>query len=77
LLLELTEEAMMADSEVVDRNIRHFQSLGIFLAVDDFGKGYSNLSRLADLEFHKIKLDKSLIDGIAVSARSLDIQIEE
>jgi diguanylate cyclase (GGDEF)-like protein len=73
LLLELTEDAMMAHSDTVDRNIRHFQSLGIFLAVDDFGKGYSNLCRLADLEFQKIKLDKSLIDGIAVSARSLDI----
>lgn len=73
LLLELTEDAMMAECEAVDNNIEFFRSLGIYLAVDDFGKGYSNLSRLASLEFRKIKLDKSLVDGVTTSGRSLDI----
>lgn len=73
LLLELTEDAVMAESEIVNQNIEHFRSLGIYLAVDDFGKGYSNLSRLANLEFRKIKLDKSLVDGVTTSDRSLRI----
>ncbi|MDB5525444.1 MAG: diguanylate cyclase domain protein [Rhizobium sp.] len=73
LLLELTEDAMMAENEIVDRNIEHFRLAGIYLAVDDFGKGYSNLSRLANLEFRKIKLDKSLIDHVATSGKSLNI----
>jgi diguanylate cyclase (GGDEF)-like protein len=73
LLLELTEDAMMAESEIVEQNIEYFRTLGIYLVVDDFGKGYSNLSRLANREFSKVKLDKSLVDGITTSDRSLGI----
>lgn len=73
LLLEITEDAVMAENEAVGSNIERFRELGIYLAVDDFGKGYSNLSRLANLQFYTIKLDKSLIGGISTSGRGLDI----
>lgn len=73
LVLEITEDAMMAECDALDGNLRRFREEGIDLAVDDFGKGYSNLGRLADLAFRKIKIDKSLIDNLATSSRSLDI----
>ncbi|MXN43745.1 EAL domain-containing protein [Shinella kummerowiae] len=73
LLLELTEDAMMDESETVLRNIEHLRDGGIDFAVDDFGRGYSNLGRLAGLEFRRVKLDKSLIDNVTSSARTVDI----
>lgn len=73
LLLELTEDAMMDESEAALRNIERLRDAGVDFAVDDFGRGYSNLGRLAGLEFRRVKLDKSLIGNITSSARSVDI----
>jgi diguanylate cyclase (GGDEF)-like protein len=73
LILELTEEAIMEESVVATGNLNLLKSEGIGFAVDDFGKGYSNLGRLTRMEIRTLKLDKSLIDDIAVSKRSLDI----
>jgi EAL domain-containing protein (putative c-di-GMP-specific phosphodiesterase class I) len=65
LELEITESVLMRN---VKRNGAIFQQLkniGISIALDDFGMGYSSLSYLTMLPFDKIKIDKSFTHGLA------------
>lgn len=73
VIFELTEDAAMSLSDTVVENLEALRAAGIRLSVDDFGSGYSNLSRLAELEFAQIKIDKSLIRRIAACNRTYDI----
>ena len=64
LVLELTEEVMVKDTELAARRLRQLKTLGVRLAVDDFGTGYSSLNYLMHLPFDLLKIDKSFIDGV-------------
>ncbi len=66
VLLEVTESAMVENSDVEDV-IRQFVAAGFCMALDDFGCGYSSLATLNMKCFHSIKLDRSLINGIGDS----------
>lgn len=61
LELEITESAMLYDSERALRVIRDIHSLGIALSIDDFGTGFSSLAYLRVLPVHAVKLDKSFV----------------
>lgn len=61
LELEITESAMLYDSERALRVIRDIHSLGIALSIDDFGTGFSSLAYLRMLPVHAVKLDKSFV----------------
>jgi EAL domain-containing protein (putative c-di-GMP-specific phosphodiesterase class I) len=61
LELEITESAMLYDSERALRVVRDIHSLGIALSIDDFGTGFSSLAYLRDLPVHAVKLDKSFV----------------
>lgn len=63
--LEITETAAMSDEELVHEQLHALQATGFLISVDDFGVGYSNLSKLYKLPFRDLKLDKSMIDDIA------------
>jgi diguanylate cyclase (GGDEF)-like protein len=65
LELEITESVAMRDPDTVLKSINELQRLGIRLAIDDFGAGYSNLATLARLPFDTVKLDRSLISGFS------------
>lgn len=68
--LEITEgEWLRPGSPAID-HIAAMAEAGIKVAIDDFGSGYSNFSYLSDLPIHTVKLDKSLIDGIADNRRA-------
>lgn len=65
LELEISETlAMHCSADVIDA-IAALRGDGATIAIDGFGTGYSNLTRLRDLPVDRIKLDRSLIAGIA------------
>jgi diguanylate cyclase (GGDEF)-like protein/PAS domain S-box-containing protein len=65
LCLEVTETALMADMELALEALGALKELGVRLAIDDFGIGYSSLKHLKQLlPVDIIKIDKSFVDGL-------------
>ena len=75
ICFELVEYADLDDrgSDTVRANLEALRQAGIPLAIDDFGKAYSNVHRLMQIEFHLLKLDKILLTGIGESKRAARI----
>ena len=67
LEIELTEDVILTNSLLVKRQLDEIKALGISLSMDDFGKGYSNLSFVRDLALDAIKIDKAFIFGLSIS----------
>lgn len=70
LELELTETATMTDAARTLDLFRHLRAIGISLAIDDFGSGYSSLSYLKNLPFDKLKIDREFVTEIDSRADS-------
>jgi len=64
LKLEITETALMEDSEETVRLARRLRDFGIRIVIDDFGTGYSSLSYLQRLPIDTIKVDRSFVSRI-------------
>jgi diguanylate cyclase (GGDEF)-like protein/PAS domain S-box-containing protein len=71
LMLELTESVLLRRDERVQSDLAELKAIGVRLAIDDFGTGYSSLSYLRELPIDVLKMDKSFVDGIAISAQRL------
>lgn len=71
--LELTESALVWDSEVACQIAHALKELGCELALDDFGTGYSSLSILQSLPFDVLKVDRSFIESMMTSKESRKI----
>ncbi len=65
LRLELTESAIMADAAQAAEILAQVAALGVRIAVDDFGTGYTSLSYLKRLPIDEIKIDKSFVMNMA------------
>ena len=61
---------MILDPERTTHVLRQIKALGVSIAMDDFGVGYSSLSTLRAFPFDKIKLDKSFMDEIENSPQA-------
>lgn len=72
LEIELTESVLQTGSQTI-KTLDHLRSIGVAIALDDFGTGYSSLASLQQLPLTRVKLDRSLIQGIDDSARSASI----
>lgn len=70
--LELTETVLQTGAPTIAA-LRRLRALGIAIALDDFGIGYSSLSSLDQLPINRVKLDRSLIAELDVSPRSAAI----
>jgi EAL domain-containing protein (putative c-di-GMP-specific phosphodiesterase class I) len=66
LCLEITESAVIQDTDVALANLRALKQLGVFIALDDFGVGFSSLSQIRELPpVDVIKVDRSFTAGLA------------
>lgn len=65
LILEITESVLMTDSPTVIARLKELKALGVGLAVDDFGSGYSSLTYLRAFPVDIVKVDKSFVDDVA------------
>jgi diguanylate cyclase (GGDEF)-like protein/PAS domain S-box-containing protein len=66
LKLEITEDVIMESSESAADRLSNLKALGLQLAIDDFGTGYSSLGRLHQFPIDVLKIDRSLINTLAV-----------
>jgi PAS domain S-box-containing protein/diguanylate cyclase (GGDEF)-like protein len=62
--LEITESLLMEDIDGNIRKLQQLRELGIEIAIDDFGVGYSSLSYLARLPVQTLKIDRSFLAAI-------------
>jgi diguanylate cyclase (GGDEF)-like protein len=71
LCLEITESAVMRDPEAALATLTLVKELGVKVALDDFGVGFSSLAQLKEmLPLHALKVDRSFISGIADDDRN-------
>ncbi len=86
--IELTENVLLNDTEQVFEQLREIRDLGVQIAIDDFGVGYSSLGYLTRFPLDQIKIDRSFVreiesnrghaavtNAIIALARTLDLDI--
>ena len=73
LVVEITESVAMKNPEQAREQLGALVALGCQVALDDFGTGYSSLAYLKALPIHKLKIDKSFMDGIPLDASDVAI----
>jgi EAL domain-containing protein (putative c-di-GMP-specific phosphodiesterase class I) len=73
LQLEITESLMINDVKQTIASLAALRLLGIKIAMDDFGTGFSSLSYLAKLPFDTLKIDRSFVSQMTVSDEGLGL----
>ena len=69
LELEITETVFQTGSATIE-SLRRLRSLGVMIALDDFGIGYSSLTSLEQLPITRVKLDRQLVAAVDTNPRS-------
>jgi len=67
LMLEITEGVLIDNPEQMIERIAELHALGVRIALDDFGAGYSNLGYLQRFAFDKLKVDRSFVSALGRS----------
>jgi diguanylate cyclase (GGDEF)-like protein len=70
LIIEVTETALMRDTDAAVRRLRAIKDIGVSVAVDDFGTGYSSLAYLQQFPVDCLKIDKSFTSAMVGSPES-------
>jgi diguanylate cyclase (GGDEF)-like protein len=72
LELEITETVFQTGANTIE-SLRRLREMGVAIALDDFGIGYSSLTSLEQLPITRVKLDRLLIEGVDSNPRSAAI----
>ncbi|WP_234026852.1 bifunctional diguanylate cyclase/phosphodiesterase [Erythrobacter sp. HKB08] len=73
LTVEITEQVLLGDLEQARISLGKLKDAGVRIALDDFGAGFCNFRYLKILPLDYIKLDRSMIDGVAEDQRDLEV----
>jgi len=73
LTLEITEQALVTELDRGAEQLEQLAARGVQIALDDFGAGFCNFDYLKRLPLHLLKLDRSMIRGIADDERDLAV----
>ena len=85
--LEITEGVAMNDPAIVIDKLKTLKEEGLYIAIDDFGMGYSSLNYLKNLPIHRLKIDRSfiidihndsdfaIVQSIIAMAKSLQLEV--
>lgn len=73
LTIEITEQVLVSDLAVAAETFRQLARQGVRIALDDFGAGFCNFRYLKLLPLHYLKLDRSMIEGVAHDPRDVAV----
>lgn len=73
LRIELTETTVIDNMQAVSRTLERLRSVGVGIALDDFGTGYAGLDYLQALPFTCLKIDRTFVQQMHQSERSVHI----
>lgn len=73
VVIEITESAMILDVASAARSLARLKTLGVRLAIDDFGAGYASLAYLRSFAVDILKIDQSLVSALAPSGSNWKI----
>ena len=73
LEIEITETALLERQDKVKANMHKLRALGVKLALDDFGAGYSSLQHLRRFPFDKLKIDREFITDCTAEVQSATV----
>ncbi len=73
LEIEITETALLDHQDKVKANMESLRALGVKIALDDFGAGYSSLQHLRRFPFNKLKIDREFITDCTAEVQSATV----
>ncbi len=65
VVLEITENAFIADLQQATQTVAGLKALGLQVALDDFGAGYSSFAHLQSIDITQVKIDRSFVQAVA------------
>lgn len=71
--IEITEAIAVQNMDSAIAMLEELVAVGISMSIDDFGTGYASLSYLQSLPIHKIKIDRSFVEGVLINANDAAI----
>lgn len=73
ITLEITEGYMIQNPQRTRQSIERLKGLGVKVALDDFGSGFSSIGYLRQFGFDRIKIDRSLVMGVSEDRRQREM----